>query len=153
MTQWSFSLWCANSPLNEVNAYLDDFQVVAVFQTAFIVLGVRAGYGRHVYDLSLSDRTEALKWTYPAIPLSMLSLATSKIAICFLLLRIVGKDKDRIKRWFPYVVIVILSAVSFPSVGYAFGQCQPAKKWWSPSTPGHCQDPHIFVKIAYAHGG
>lgn len=114
---------------------------------------VLVGYGQHLYYLSDGDIIEALKWNYLATPLLVFSLAASKISICLLLIRVLEKTNDKFKRWFPYAVIVILVAVAVPSAAYTLGQCQPVRKLWNPATPGHCQDPSIFVKFGYANGG
>ena len=152
--EWSLSRWCVYEALHfYMVAHLRDFQVFAVVNTGFNVAEVLVGYGQHLYYLSDDDIIEAHKWRYLGTPLLVFSLAASKISICLLLLRILGKTWDRFKRWFPIAVIVILVAIAVLAAGYTLGQCQPVKKLWNPSTPGHCQDPNSFLKIGYAHGG
>lgn len=106
-----------------------------------------------MYYLSDDNLIEALKWYYLVIPPLVISLGASKISICLLLLRILDRTRNKFKRYFPYGIIVISVAVAVPSAGYTLGQCQPLKKLWNPSTPGHCQDPSKYVKFGYANGG
>lgn len=70
-----------------------------------------------------------------------------------MLLRVLDKTRAKFKRSFPYGIIVLLTVIAIPSAGYSLGQCQPVRKLWNPSTPGHCQDLRIFVKLGYANGG
>ena len=92
----------------------------------------------------------AAKWTYLATPLLFFSLAPSKISICLLLLRVL--KQTYLNRYFPYVIIALLTIIAVPTAGYSLGQCQPVSKWWNSTTPGHCQDPRIYIKMAYANG-
>jgi len=70
-----------------------------------------------------------------------------------MLLRVLDQTRTKFKRSFPYGIIALLTVIAIPSAGYALGQCQPVRKLWKPLTPGHCQDPGIFVKLGYANGG
>ena len=152
--EWSLSRWFVYEALNfYMIAHLIDFQVLAIVCTGMIVVGLLAGYGQHQYYLSDGDIIEIRKLRFLSVPPVVCSLAASKISICLLLLRILGKTWDRFKRWFLIAVIVIMVAVAVLGAGYTLGQCQPVKKLWNPSTPGHCQDPYTFTKIGYAHGG
>lgn len=96
---------------------------------------------------------EALKWNYLATPLLVFSLATSKISICLFLLRVLDQARVKFKRTFPYAIILLLTLVAIPSAGYALGQCQPVRKLWNSTTPGHCQDPRIYLNLGYTNGG
>ncbi|CAF9907891.1 MAG: hypothetical protein HETSPECPRED_007930 [Heterodermia speciosa] len=126
--------------------------VFAIIDAGFLVPSVLLGYGQHMYYLSDDNLIEALKWYYLVIPPLVISLGASKISICLLLLRILDRTRNKFKRYFPYGIIVISVAVAVPSAGYTLGQCQPLKKLWNPSTPGHCQDPSKYVKFGYANG-
>ncbi|KAL8673087.1 MAG: hypothetical protein Q9168_002470 [Polycauliona sp. 1 TL-2023] len=128
------------------------FSMVAAVSTGFNIPEVLAGYGRHIDVLSEHQIIESLKWNYLATPLLVLSLAASKISICVLLLRVLDKTSTRLRRTFPYGIIVISTVNAGLSAGYALGQCQPVSKLWDHSVPGQCQDPKLYVKIGYANG-
>jgi len=121
--------------------------------TSFNIPEVLAGYGQHLYYLSEGDVIESLKWNYLATPLLVFSLAASKISICLMLLRVLDQTRAKFKTSFPYGIIALLTVIAIPSAGYSLGQCQPVRKLWNPLTPGHCQDPGIFVRLGYANGG
>ena len=132
---------------------VDLIQLIATVSTSFNIPEVQAGFGQHIYYLSEGDIVEALKWNYLATPLLVFSLAASKVSICLLLIRVLHRSKTKFKRSFPISMMILLTIVAVPSAGYSPGQCQPVRKLWNPSTPGHCQDFRIFVKFGYANGG
>lgn len=103
--------------------------------------------------LSEGEIIKSLKWNYLAIPLLVFSLAASKISICLMLLRILHKTNTKFKRSFLYGTIVLLTIIAIPTAAYALGRCQPVKKLWNFSTPGHCQHLKIYRKLSYVHGG
>lgn len=105
-----------------------------------------------MYNLSDHQVTEVLKWNFLATPLLVFSLAASKISICLLLLRVLKQTRGKLKRYFPYAIIAILTIIAAPSAGYSLGQCHPVSKLWNPTSPGHCYDPRIYVKLGYANG-
>ena len=135
-----------------ISAQADWCKLLAIVSTAFNVPEVIAGYGQHISHLSHQQLSEALKWNYLATPLLVLSLAASKISICLFLLRVLRQTRAKLSRFFPYVIIAILTIIAVPSAGYSVGQCQPTAKLWKPDAPGHCNDPRIYVRLGYANG-
>ena len=128
-------------------------KLLAIVSTAFNVPEVIAGYGKSIHHLSQDQLSEALKWNYLATPLLVLSLAASKVSICLFLLRVLQQTRAKLSRFFPYVIIAILTIIALPSAGYSLGQCQPTLKLWKTNAPGHCNDPRIYVRLGYANGG
>ena len=135
-----------------ISASADLYKLLAIVSTAYNVPEVIAGYGQHIYHLSQHQLSEALKWNFLATPLLVLSLAASKISICLFLLRVLRQTRAKLSRFFPHVIIAILTIIAVPSAGYSLGQCQPAAKLWNANTPGHCNDPRIYVRLGYANG-
>ena len=113
------------------------------------MIEIRAGFGRHVYDLSLPQLSLAVKYIILSETAFTLSLALSKISICLFLLEILSNSSAKKRQWFLYFTICLLLVTAAVCVGQQLGQCQPVTKLWSPEVPGSCAN----TKFSYFNGG
>lgn len=128
-------------------------QALSILTTVFNVLTTRAGFGRHVHDLSLPQLSLAVKYIILSETAIALSLAFSKISICLFFLGILNNSFAKKRQWFLYLTICLLLVTAAISVGQQLGQCQPAYKLWRPEVPGTCDNPNIQTKVSYFNGG
>ena len=119
----------------------------------FNAITTRAGFGRHVYDLSSPQLSLAVKYIILSETAFTLSLAFSKISICLFLLKILGNSHAKKRQWFLYLTICLLLVTAAVCVGQQLGQCQPANKLWRPEVPGICENPDVQMKLSYLNGG
>lgn len=117
------------------------------------MIEIRAGFGRHVYDLSLPQLSLAVKYIMLSEAAFTLSLAFSKVSICLFLLEILSNSSAKKRKWFLYLTMCLLLVTAAICVGQQLGQCQPATKLWHPEVPGSCENPDVQTKFSYLNGG
>ncbi|KAF2236998.1 hypothetical protein EV356DRAFT_530507 [Viridothelium virens] len=103
----------------------------------------RSGGARHLYYLSPSQLSTAVRWNWIAIPFGIAAIATGKISTAFLVLRIMGRNGFW-RKWFLYFGSAFTAAVSTIAITLTFAQCSPSRALWNPTLPGaHCWDPRV----------
>ena len=110
-----------------------------------------SGGGRHVYYLTLEQQIQLTRLNWVSQPPVIIALATGKISVAFLILRIFGPTK-----WLRYVLYFIMGS-SIMLCGLAviiqFVQCSPVRKLWETDLEGHCWNPLIQAHFTYFVGG
>lgn len=117
------------------------------------MITTKAGFGRHVYDLSPPHLSLAVKYIILSETAFTLSLAFSKVSICLFLLEILNNSTAKKRRWFLYLTICLLVVTAAVCVGQQLGQCQPTSKLWRPEVPGTCENPDVQTIFSYFNGG
>ena len=93
----------------------------------------------------------SIKWNLVATVTLQLSLVFSKISVCYLFLRIIGKARTKYNHHFLYGMMALAFIIGVVTAGYNSGQCQPISKDWDNEIPGKCHG-DIATKIALAQG-
>ncbi|CAL8584531.1 hypothetical protein XPA_010122 [Xanthoria parietina] len=127
--------------------------IITIIGSAFNVMMVREGFGRHLYYLKRTPKQipRATFWHIIWQPTFFLSVTLTRISICFLLLRIFGVNRTwRLCLWGAGILILVISIPSFIMV---FTQCRPYAKAWDPiGVPGYCWPADNNVKVALYSG-
>ena len=118
---------------------------------AFIIVICHYGFGRHVFYLSQSQLSHAVKYQHFAILSNILSTTFARISICMFLLSIFKIDR----RWRGglLALITFLVVSTIPIVVIIFAQCRPIRKLWYPQTPGQCWRPEALIRAGNYQGG
>ena len=120
---------------------------------AFDIVGVDAGFGRHVYYLLPSETSTAIKYIILSEVAFNLSLATSKSSICVFLLSLIKNSlHNKPKRIFLYSTIALLFVTTVISVSLILATCRPTPKIWNPTIPGTCDGYDLQVRFSYFSG-
>ncbi|KAL8686634.1 MAG: hypothetical protein Q9224_005387 [Gallowayella concinna] len=127
-------------------------KAVTIPGTAFNVMMIREGFGRHLYYLKQTPKQipRAMFWHIIWPGTFLLSVTLTRISICGLLLRIFGVN--RTWRRCLWGVIAFLIVINIPSFIMVFTQCRPYAKSWNPQLPGHCWAPDNNVRVALYSG-
>ena len=120
---------------------------------AFDIVGVDAGFGRHVYYLLPSEISTAIKYIILSEVAFNLSLATSKSSICVFLLSLIKNSlHNKSKRIFLYSTIALLFVTTVISVSLILATCRPTPKIWNPTIPGTCDGYDMQIRFSYFSG-
>ncbi|KAG8527075.1 uncharacterized protein KY384_008504 [Bacidia gigantensis] len=143
-------LWILKNPGLD-DAAISLSLILAIISTIAYGIAIENGYGRHIKYISKPDLGESIKWNLVATVAFYLSLIFSKISVCFLFLRIIGRTRTPHKVAFLYGMMALASVIGFIAAGYTAGQCQPVAKDWNHELPGKCHG-DTSVKIGLAQG-
>ncbi|KAI9822947.1 MAG: hypothetical protein M1826_000329 [Phylliscum demangeonii] len=110
----------------------------------------RHGGFRHVYYLSPDQVESTIKMNWMTQPFGIMALATSKISVALLILRVMGRSTYR--RWFLYAIIGLTFTVNSIGCILTFAQCSPPRALWTPSIKGNCWDPSVQTNYAIFSG-
>ena len=111
-----------------------------------------SGGGRHVYYLSPEERVRLTRLNWVSQPPVIIALATGKISVAFLILRILGPGSTR---WLRNVLYFIMwSSIGFSGLAVIiqFVQCSPVQKLWDTNLEGHCWNPLVQTHFTYFVG-
>ena len=116
----------------------------------FVVTEVSYGLGQHRDDLSVEQYRNFLKYYYLDTVQFFVALATCKISICLLLLRLSQFNKLKSVLYGLIAFLVVTTVVL--DLLYAL-QCRPVHKVWDLSTPGVCFSQNLVLNITIVQGG
>jgi hypothetical protein len=118
----------------------------------FASILVSHGDARHLYYLTPAEIVIVQKFTWIAQAFSIIALATAKISVSLLLLKIIGPMTVWRKRilWFNMVFFMLQCIVS---VSIIFGQCRPMRALWEPVPGAHCLNPKVQENFTIAASG
>ncbi len=112
---------------------------------ALVSAGISRGYGLHLEDIhNLSDREQALMYTYVAPTISILASTLGKISMVLFLVRLLGQSANKIHLWLLYSVTAIMVTANILTIGLLLGGCTPIQKSWKPEISGSCINPKFF---------
>ena len=94
---------------------------------------------RHVYFLSSTQVSRVIKLNWINQTFSVMAIATGKISVAALTLRIMGQSKWR--KWFLYFSMVSVFVINAVCCILSFAQCSPPKALWTPGIPANCWNP------------
>lgn len=110
------------------------FQIFLLGFTIFIQISVHYGLGRSFWELSISDSSDAIFWTYVANTFAIIGNAMAKLSMGLFLLRVVQVRWHKIALWAAVAVTVTTSCVLTVML---WNQTDPVKASWDPlRTPG-----------------
>jgi hypothetical protein len=93
------------------------------------------GMGRHMQDISKEDAMQAVKWAIFEPTISTFAMATVKMSLCLLLIRIGVSEAWKI-------VLVSLIGISFidtvVDATVFFNRCTPLQSNWNHAVPKNC---------------
>ncbi|KAH7110103.1 hypothetical protein B0J11DRAFT_208068 [Dendryphion nanum] len=126
--------------------------VLAIVRTSIQILSVKHGNGRHRWYLSKADYEYVNFLTYITQIFLFTNIGLLKCSICMLILRI---RNDKVLRWCLWTMMGGLILTNAEPIIVLLAQCNPPKKYWSPSTPGKCWPTKvriysIYVQVAYS---
>ena len=132
----------------------DDFFIglassLLVIQVVFNFLQHQSGYGRHVFYLTDSQRSEELKWQYITEFFLFLIIFVTKISICLFVLRI--KNSGWLK-WCLYSLMTGLVLTTMACEIILFAQCRPMHAYWD-GMPEKCWHPAVYNNAIWAQVG
>lgn len=102
------------------------------------VLAVNNGC-KHIYYLDSSELVPALRLSWITQTFAIAAVATGKISVAFLILRIMGKSTWR--RRLLYFCIVSNSIFCSLAIIFTFVQCKPVEGLWDSSVKAECWKP------------
>lgn len=129
-------------------------QVVFVISNVLGTLFANYGGGRHIYYIQPVDQlVKVLHIAYVAQPFGAVAGALGKASVAGLTLRIAGPNTFW-RKWFLYVSIFILFALTVTDITLKYVQCTPVNANWDiriPPTQKHCWNPHIAPNVSIAN--
>ena len=90
---------------------------------------VRHGGARHLYYLDPAQVEYVTKVNWISQPFNIMSIATGKISVALLLLRLLGPSAIG-QKWFLYISSVLTFIFSSLTSIFTFVQCNPARALW-----------------------
>lgn len=105
---------------------------------------VMVGHGgaRHIYYLTPSQLSNAVKFNWIAQAFGITIVGTGKVSTAFLMLKIMG-PKTVWRKWFLYVSVVLTLIFTILAALFAFVQCDPPRALWEKVPGAKCWDPKI----------
>lgn len=103
------------------------------------VLAVNGGT-KHTADIPPDRLQFVLKLNWATQPFAILALATSKISVALLLLRILGPSAFW-RRWFLISSMVLVFIFNSLAAIFSFVQCSPPRALWEKVPDAKCWDP------------
>ncbi|KAH8666490.1 hypothetical protein BX600DRAFT_274370 [Xylariales sp. PMI_506] len=108
--------------------------VLFVSFTVFIQVAVNNGLGQNFWQLSISESSDAIFWTYVANTFAITGNAMAKLSMGFFLLRVVQVKWHKLALW---AAVVVTSATSTALTIMLWNQTTPIRASWDPlRTPG-----------------
>ena len=131
-------------------------QVLYIATTIALTFNVTHGGARHLYYLTQSEIEYAIKITWIENPLGIMAVATAKMSVAFLILRLLGPSTVW-RKWSLYVSIILTFIIGVLACILTFVQCNPPRALWeAPSqVPGaKCWNPkHQADYAIFSSGG
>ncbi|KAF4252991.1 hypothetical protein LV164_007360 [Aspergillus fumigatus] len=114
-----------------------------------ILAGSVAGFGKRFSQFdSLEDTQTALLWWWLAQIAYVCTVATARISIAMLLLRLTVRRRQSAVL---YMVIGLTSTVGLAFLLILTLQCSPVRDFWQQTDRSHCIDAKYVVDIAYLY--
>lgn len=77
----------------------------------------------------------------------------AKVSICLFLLRLLGDAVAKKRKWFLYILILVLFLYNILDIITLLIQCRPTTRIWNRQIAGSCWNPKIQDDFAYMQGG
>lgn len=109
-----------------------------------------AGNGRHPYYLSNEQLSYAIKINSIALIPGVMAFSTPKLAVAFLLIRLLNPSK--VHRWIMYFLSVSCIVLAGLCAVFLFVQCTPVRGLWTPTLQPKCWEPSVLVNFTIFTG-
>ncbi|MCJ1408055.1 hypothetical protein MMC19_002128 [Ptychographa xylographoides] len=106
---------------------------------------------RHVQHLTLNQTTQATGINWLNQPFTVLAIATSKVSVALLILRLQGPCK-----WRAYLLYFLAASIwtyAAAIIVVVFTQCRPSYALWTEQEDSSCMQAEYFVYIGYSSAG
>lgn len=102
------------------------------------------GGTRHVYYLTAPQATYVVRLNYIAQPFGIMAVATGKLAVGFLILRLVGST-SKWRKYSLWFLMILTTIISILAAVFTFTQCQVPAALWNPALrqTTHCWEPAV----------
>lgn len=101
---------------------------------------------RHVFYLSKSSQELALRMNWISQPFCVLAIASGKVSVAFLILRL--GPPDRLRRWLLYLAAITISIPFGIQCIIIFAQCRPPRALWNFDIVGKCWPTEVLTVVA-----
>ncbi|KAK2037188.1 integral membrane protein [Colletotrichum somersetense] len=118
-------------------------QICGYVSTALSHLAVNAGNGRHMALLTVEQQENAILWTTAAFCPGIMSFGLPKLAVVYLLTRLLNPGKYH--KMFLWFLGIWCQLTLFVTAGLLLGRCTPARSLWDFSISGKCFSTDILV--------
>ncbi len=118
------------------NIYQIIFLILTVLTT---VLALRGG-ARHIFYLSTPQIRTVVRLNWMAQPFGIMALATAKISVAFVTMRLLGPQAIW-RKWFLYFSMISVFIINALCSIFSFVQCDPPRALWEKVPGAKCWDP------------
>jgi amino acid transporter len=108
---------------------------------------VKAGLGKHAYELTGEQQAEALMLSTIASPFGIMAYSLPNISVAIFLDRILLPD--RLRKWLIYSVVIAQNLAAAVCAVLLFVQCSTPQFFWH----GTCLSPSMVTSYSYFAGG
>lgn len=119
----------------------------------FQILITKAGFGRHMYYLTLEQIVACGLYFHIIEVLYVMSTAVVKVSACLFLLRIMARGTSKLMRYFLHGLMAILMILCIACSLVIILQCMPVESGWDPRVKGRCWKFNQILGIGYAQNG
>lgn len=109
-----------------------------------------AGNGRHAYYMSEEELSRAIEINSIALIPGVMAFSTPKLAVAFLLMRLLNPSK--VHRGIMYFLSVSCIILAGLCAVFLFIQCTPVRGLWTPTLQPKCWDPSVLVNFTIFTG-
>lgn len=128
-------------------------QLINLVSFAFQMLITKAGFGRHMYYLTLEQIVACGLYFHIIEILYVMSTAVVKVSACLFLLRIMTRGTSKLMRNFLYGLMAILLILCITCSLVIILQCMPVEAGWDPRVKGRCWKFNQILGVGYAQNG
>lgn len=122
-----------NGPFGLDDAACGATTFVGVVHSTLTLYQIRLGLGQHADELSVSAVIELRLWSWINNLLFILALAVSMLSVCFLIARIIGRQR---KVWVAYGIAIATGLWAAVSIFFFAFMCTLPRPWLA--RPAHC---------------
>lgn len=140
------SLWWLKHPRSSSLDLSNDvyrFQTLGLTVAALATLSVSQGGARHLYQIAPSKIMTVLKLSWLLQPFAIMALATAKISVAFVMLRIIPSTTVWARRSLYFAIVSTFVICAIASI-LTFVQCDPPRVLWEFGVKrAKCWDPRV----------
>lgn len=115
-------------------------------------VAVSHGFGQHVDNLTVEQRSQAMMWSIIGYTPGLLSLSLPKPAVVALLTKALNPSVWHKRILWSIAILCVTNLVPYITLYYA--QCRPVQAVWDPSVSGTCLSKSVLIGYAtYSSGG
>lgn len=122
----------------------------AALSIAFLTVSVKSGLGQHIENLTASQITSTVLYSWINQILAIVAIGLGKLAIVAYLVRI-----SSVNKYHPWLLWSLAGSnfiFNLVTVGLILAQCSPVQKLWNEELPGTCDGRGLNQHFAYFQG-